>query len=168
MVVKHAPCPVEESLQGRSPIPWRSSTWSSPTTAVGPSIPTVEEKGRVAYEMLTLRAPRDGRVLIHGLSAAIPSSARVLVRARVAAARVALLRAAAGLWEDGEGRVVRPALDQVAFLPERPYAPPGTCATYCAGTKGAAIASDEDIRRVIAALTYVSMGDADTRGAHTP
>jgi putative ATP-binding cassette transporter len=43
-----------------------------------------------------------------------------------AAAKVALLRATAGIWEHARGRIVRPGLDAILFLPERPYLPPGT------------------------------------------
>src|SRR5262249_20067500 len=34
--------------------------------------------------------------------------------------------AAAGLWTAGQGRVVRPPLEQVLFLPQQPYLEPGT------------------------------------------
>ena len=37
-----------------------------------------------------------------------------------------LLRAIAGLWTAGEGTIVRPASDQILFLPQRPYMVAGT------------------------------------------
>ena len=39
---------------------------------------------------------------------------------------MALFRATAGTWAAGEGRIILPGTDQVLFLPERPYVPPGT------------------------------------------
>ncbi len=36
-----------------------------------------------------------------------------------------MLRAAAGLWSAGQGRVVRPPLEDVLFLPQQPYLRPG-------------------------------------------
>jgi putative ATP-binding cassette transporter len=78
----------------------------------------------LAYEALTLRTP-SGRILVESLSAAIPEGAQTLVTGD-AAAGAALFRATAGLWEAGSGGVGRPGLDQVMFLPERPYLPPGT------------------------------------------
>jgi putative ATP-binding cassette transporter len=42
------------------------------------------------------------------------------------AAKVALFRATAGIWKMGTGCIKRPSLDQIFFLPERPYLPPGT------------------------------------------
>jgi putative ATP-binding cassette transporter len=56
----------------------------------------------------------------------IVPGARVLVCSTDPAVRGALMRASAGVCDDGMGRVVRPALEHLAFLPERPYLPPGT------------------------------------------
>ena len=42
------------------------------------------------------------------------------------AARTALFRATAGIWPAGVGTLVRPSLDVIFFLPQRPYLPPGT------------------------------------------
>jgi putative ATP-binding cassette transporter len=115
-------------------------------------IVTVEEESRVAYEDLTLRDPRDGRVLVAQLAMEIPRGTRVLVRGTDAAAGPALLRATAGVWDAGEGRVIRPPLRQIAFLPERPYVPFGTLAE-AVGVKGeTAAATDPDLRSALASL----------------
>jgi len=50
----------------------------------------------------------------------------VLVTGPNEAARVALFQAIAGIWSNGEGRIIRPTLDAVLFLPQRPYSAPGT------------------------------------------
>ncbi len=89
-------------------------------------IETREESGRLAWESLTLQSPRDGQVLVRELSVEIPRGTRALVRSSVETARVALLRATAGTWSTGHGCVVRPSLEGILFLPERPYIPPGT------------------------------------------
>jgi putative ATP-binding cassette transporter len=89
-------------------------------------IDVVESDGALAYEGLTLTAPRDGQVLIGDLSVTIEPRSRLLVRGEDATALAALFRATAGMWESGRGRIRRPPLGQVAFLPERPYLPPGT------------------------------------------
>jgi len=85
-----------------------------------------QDEARIAYQGLTLQSPRSGRVLIEDLTLEIPAGRRILVRGRDETARLALFQATAGLWESGTGRVVRPPLDQVLFLPELPYLPPGT------------------------------------------
>lgn len=94
--------------------------------AMAPLIRIVEDDTQVAYEHLTLRSPRTGRTLVEALTLAIPHGQRVLVVGPDPSARAALFLATAGIWEAGEGRIIRPALERIAFLPERPYLPPGT------------------------------------------
>ncbi len=115
-------------------------------------ITTVEEDGRLAYERLTLRASRDGRVLVQDLSVVVPLGTRVLIRSSNGVLRDALVRATAGVWEAGEGGVVRPPLDQIAFLPERPYLPPGTLRDVLGGTDRVPPASAEEMQQKLAAL----------------
>jgi putative ATP-binding cassette transporter len=90
------------------------------------AIEIVESDGALAYEGLTLISPRDGQALVDDLSLTIEPRSRLLVRGDDATALAALFRATAGLWESGRGRIRRPPLGAVAFLPERPYLPPGT------------------------------------------
>src|SRR6185436_6872859 len=88
-------------------------------------IAIVEDESRLAFEKLTLRTPYDARVLVRDLSVEMKAHARLLVKGP-GDATGALLRAVGGLWEAGEGRVVRPAGDGVLLLPEQPYLLPGT------------------------------------------
>lgn len=85
-----------------------------------------KDEGLVSYLGLTLRSPRSDRILIKGLSVDIPRGRRVLVRGQDKTAKTALFYATAGLWELNEGRLVRPRLDQIVFMTELPYLPPGT------------------------------------------
>jgi len=85
-----------------------------------------EGSDQVVYEQVTLRSPTDGHVLVHDLSLVIPYGTRVLVTGPDDTAKDALFKATAGIWDTGSGRVIRPPLDRILFLPERPYLPPGT------------------------------------------
>src|SRR5213593_3505746 len=85
-----------------------------------------EDEAHVAYERLTLLSPGSDHVLLRDLSVSVPHGTRVLIVGPNDAAKVALFRATAGVWENGSGRIVRPGLDAILFLPERPYLPPGT------------------------------------------
>src|SRR5881296_3432046 len=85
-----------------------------------------EDEARVAYEGLTLLSPGNNHVLVRELSVSVPRGTRVLIAGPNDTAKVALFRATAGIWENGSGRIVRPGLDAILFLPERPYLPPGT------------------------------------------
>ena len=94
-----------------------------------PCAPIVEFSdscGSVAYEQLTLYAPRDGQVLVKNLSLSLAEGICLLVRSDSEAAEKALFRATADLWYRGEGRILHPGHDEIFFLPERPYVPPGT------------------------------------------
>jgi putative ATP-binding cassette transporter len=69
--------------------------------------------------------------------------------------RVVLFLATAGLWTQGEGRIVRPPLDAVAFVPQQPYLPPGTL-------RQALVASERDKaipdERILAVLDGAGLG----------
>jgi len=85
-----------------------------------------EAEEQVAFERLTLRSPRDGRLLVHELSLSIVPGTNVVVRAGSGTVKVALVRAMAGMWECGEGRIIRPGPHAFFVMPERPYTAPGT------------------------------------------
>jgi putative ATP-binding cassette transporter len=92
----------------------------APAVAKAP-IETTEDDARVAFEGLTLVTPRDGRLLVKDLSVQVPRGRRLLVLGPSGSGRTCLLRAAAGLWTSGQGRIVRPPLHDLVFLPQQPY-----------------------------------------------
>jgi putative ATP-binding cassette transporter len=85
-----------------------------------------ESDARLAYEGLTLTSPGNSQAPIKDLTAEIPRGTRVMVFGPNDDARVSLFRATAGLSTAGRGTLVRPHLDAICFLPQRPYLPPGT------------------------------------------
>ncbi len=89
-------------------------------------IAVVGDDGRIAYEGLTLYSPEGGREVLKNLTADIPRGTRVLIIGPNEAARMALFRATAGIWPAGVGTLVRPPLEEIFFLPQRPYLPPRT------------------------------------------
>jgi putative ATP-binding cassette transporter len=105
-------------------------------TQDGATIDVRDDERRVAYEGLTLRSSGDDHVLVRDLSVSVDTTA--LIVGPNDAAKVALFRATAGMWAHGTGRIVRPSLDAILFLPERPYLPPGTLREVLlpAGTPG--------------------------------
>jgi putative ATP-binding cassette transporter len=94
--------------------------------ATGSAIEICEQDGRLAYEGLTLSSPEDGRLLVENLSISVPEGTRLLILGPDETVNQALFRATAGIWSTGVGQIIRPRLDQLVFLPERPYLPPGT------------------------------------------
>ncbi|MBD1842108.1 ABC transporter ATP-binding protein/permease [Cyanobacteria bacterium FACHB-63] len=84
------------------------------------------EDDRIAIEHLTLQTPNRQRILVQDLSIEIPKQQGILVMGASGCGKSSLLRAIAGLWNSGTGTIVRPNLDQVLFLPQRPYMVLGT------------------------------------------
>ncbi len=113
-----------------------------------PTITIREEDGRIAYERLTLRSPQDDRVLLGELSVSIPLGTRVLIVGPNDAAKLALFRVTAGIWDTGTGRIVRPGPYRIMFLPERPYLPPGTLRQLLVASGSEGEVSDDSVRRL--------------------
>ncbi|NOT57716.1 MAG: ABC transporter ATP-binding protein/permease [Deltaproteobacteria bacterium] len=82
------------------------------TAVVGP---------RFAIEALTLRTPDNRKTLVRELSCEIVPGDRFLIVGESGVGKTSLLRAIAGLWRTGSGRIVRPPLSEMMFLPQRPY-----------------------------------------------
>jgi putative ATP-binding cassette transporter len=80
--------------------------------------------GCVVLDDLTV-TDRAGRVLVDRASAVIGPGERVLLMGESGLGKSTLVRAAAGLWPWGRGRVALPG-DGLAFVPQRPYLPLGS------------------------------------------
>jgi putative ATP-binding cassette transporter len=89
-------------------------------------IEVVEDDTRVAFDGLTLVTPGDGRPLVADLTVEVLSGQRLLIIGPSGSGRTSLLRAVAGLWPAGQGRILRPALAELLFLPQQPYLPGGS------------------------------------------
>jgi putative ATP-binding cassette transporter len=115
---------------------------------------------RLSYEDVTLYSADKSRLLISDLNLEIPRGARWLVTSADDAPKVALFRATASVWECGGGRITRPGLDDILFLPERPYLPPGTLKEALLRTGKETSTGDEEIMRVLQSL---GLGDVVSR-----
>lgn len=80
---------------------------------------------KVRLENLSV-AQFDGRVMIDEATTEIGRGERVLLTGESGTGKSTLIRAIAGLWPWGSGRVLIPANARVAFLPQRAYIPNGT------------------------------------------
>jgi putative ATP-binding cassette transporter len=106
----------------------------------------LEDNGEVLrFEHLTLTSPTGGEVLVKDLTLDIEQGRRVLLKGPTETAKLALFRAIAGMWDWGQGKIVRPNLQSVLFLPERPYLPPGTLRELLLHSGQEASVSDQEI-----------------------
>ena len=89
------------------------------------TIKTIEEN-YFAFENVTLQTPNYEQVIVENLSLAVQPGEGLLIVGPSGRGKSSMLRAIAGLWNAGTGRLVRPSLKEVLFLPQRPYIILGT------------------------------------------
>lgn len=87
----------------------------------------VENTSQADIEMMDLSiVHRDGRVVIDDTDIKVKPGERVLLGGESGSGKSTLIRAIAGLWPWGEGRILIPTGAKLAFVPQRPYIPLGT------------------------------------------
>lgn len=116
------------------------------------SIAIEEMPDRVVYQDVTLHSADKSRVLLENLNLEMRRGTRWLVICDEDAPKVAFFRATADVWECGGGRIIRPGFDEILFLPERPYLPPGTLREVLLRTGAESVMPDAVIMGVLVKL----------------
>ncbi|MDQ0561659.1 putative ATP-binding cassette transporter [Rhizobium mesoamericanum] len=109
-----------------------------------------DNRDGLAYERLTLLSERDGSPFFRELTVAIPPGSRVLVTGQSENPPNALFGATAGLAYPGSGRIFRPAIEGIRFIPQQPYLPPSTLQQIIVPPATSAALSDEEIAALLA------------------
>ncbi|QCI67776.1 ABC transporter ATP-binding protein/permease [Phreatobacter stygius] len=81
--------------------------------------------GAIHIDNLSL-AHRNGRVVIADASVVIEAGEKVLITGASGTGKSTLIRALAGLWPWGSGKITVPPGQSIAFVPQKPYIPMGT------------------------------------------
>jgi putative ATP-binding cassette transporter len=81
--------------------------------------------GKFRFEGLEIATPT-GCTMLRERQVEVAPGDRVQIVGEPGTGKTILFRAIAGLWPWGAGRILRPAQQKVAFVPRRPYVPPGT------------------------------------------
>jgi len=92
---------------------------------------------------------RDGRVVINDADITVAPGERVLLGGESGSGKSTLIRAIAGLWPWGEGRILLPAGAKLAFVPQRPYIPLGTLRDAIAYPVEGSLLADERAQSVL-------------------
>lgn len=124
-----------------------------------PRIETIEED-RLAVEHLSLQTPNYQRTLVEDLSIELPAGQGLLVMGPSGCGKSSLLRAIAGLWNSGQGTIIRPESDQILFLPQRPYMVLGTLRDQLLYPNTHLEVEDEHLKQV---LEQVNLAGLDER-----
>ncbi|HMK90726.1 MAG TPA: ABC transporter ATP-binding protein/permease [Methylocystis sp.] len=87
-------------------------------------------------------AHRGGQIVIAAANVLIAAGEKVLVRGASGTGKSTLIRALAGLWPWGAGRILMPRNASVAFVPQQPYIPLGTLRGALMYSVGANVTDD--------------------------
>jgi vitamin B12/bleomycin/antimicrobial peptide transport system ATP-binding/permease protein len=111
-------------------------------------------------ENVTLQTPNRQRTLVEQLSVSLAPGQGLLVRGPSGCGKSSLLRAIVGLWDAGAGTIVRPPLDQMLFLPQRPYMVLGSLRDQMLYPNRRDAIDDEQLRQI---LLQVNLPDLEQR-----
>ncbi len=79
------------------------------------------EESRLALAHVTLQTPNYQQTFLRDATAEVPPGKGLLITGASGAGKSSVLRAVAGLWNAGAGHISRPPLQEMFFLPQRPY-----------------------------------------------
>ncbi len=114
-----------------------------------PSLIESVQGDRLALEQVTLMTPGGERTLVKNITVAIEAGEGLMIVGESGSGKSSLLRAIAGLWYCGHGRIVRPAAEDILFLPQAPYMILGTLRSQLLYPHRERKVPDEDLLRLL-------------------
>lgn len=138
---------------------FREALDSTTLPAVQPTINTVTDN-ELTLQNVTLQTPNRARTLVSDLSLQVQVGEGLLVVGQSGCGKSSILRAIAGLWNSGDGKITRPNLEEMLFLPQRPYMVLGTLREQLLYPNVNQRADETKLRQV---LQQVNLGDLPER-----
>lgn len=113
--------------------------------------PTIDTSNsdRLGVKHLTLQTPNYQQTLIKNLSLNVEPHTGLLIMGPSGCGKSSFLRAIAGLWNSGTGSITRPELEEMLFLPQKPYMILGTLRNQLTYPHDSSEISDPELEKVL-------------------
>ncbi len=105
---------------------------------------------------VSVLTPDRKRRLMSGLTFSVKAGDRLIITGPSGVGKSSLLKAIAGLWNAGSGRIDAPSRQDVLFLPQKPYMPLGTLRDQLTYPGRGETPTDEELRE---RLRLVNLGE---------
>ena len=113
----------------------------------------------LGIEHLTLKTPNYQRTLVRDISLEIPSGNGLLIMGPSGSGKSSILRAIAGFWNSGTGAIYRPELNEILFLPQKPYMVLGSLRQQLLYPQTNLDISDLEIQEVLARVNLAKLAE---------
>ena len=124
-----------------------------------PTIDTIEPSETLAIQNLTLETPNYQRTLIENVSVELQSGQGLLIMGASGCGKSSILRAIAGLWNSGTGAIKRPKLEDILFLPQRPYMILGSLRDQLIYPSTETTLTEEDFQKILVQVNLADLAE---------